>query len=148
MLCAWGASTGLWISAFGAEIGTALAFESGSLLALAFLLTRSERQPARAVRERPPPQAMAGKRPARRWRAVAYCLLAGPLAFVAALSLGLLVALEAPFQEQTRLIVGGLAVPSLWAAMIVATIALRRPGVTTLAFVLATGAAAAVVLGR
>ncbi|ENO88751.1 hypothetical protein [Thauera linaloolentis] len=147
-LCAWAASTGLWILAFGAEIGIALALESGSLLAFVFLLTRIEHQPPRAARERPPAGAQPAFPPARRGIALAYTLLAGPLAFAAALSLGLLMALEAPFHEQTRLILGGLAVPSLWAGMIIAAVALRRPGATAMVFVLIIGTAMVAVLAR
>lgn len=60
--------------------------------------------------------------PAPRWRraiGLARFLVGGPLAMFAAIGVGIVVALGTPFHEQTRLILAGLIVPSLWAAMIV-----------------------------
>jgi hypothetical protein len=125
---------------FGGEIGTALAIETGSLLAFAFVLSRMERQTPRAgrqvraqarARQAMPSMAAAGR---RRSHIAARFLVAGPLGLAAAMSLGLLVGLRAPLHEQTRLILGGLAVPSLWAAMVVLTLARRTLWPQALAF--------------
>jgi len=50
------------------------------------------------------------------WRGWLRGFLAGPLAGVAALGCGLAVAICAPGQVQSRMVVGGLIVPFLWAA--------------------------------
>lgn len=148
----WGLSTALWVRAFGAEIGTALAIETGSLLAFAFMLSRIERPSKRAPglrAQRVAPEAGAANLAAgprgSRWTTAARVAVAGPLALAAALALGLIVGLRAPLHEQTRLILGGLAVPTLWAAMVVACMALRRvwPTALVLALIVATAGAIA-----
>ncbi len=150
-LVCWSASTWLWIGRFGAEIGTALAIETASLLAFGFMLSRMKRQSSRNVdanrvdaraATETEAQPDAGQR-YRRWRVAARTAVAGPLALAAALSLGLMVGLRAPLHEQTRLIIGGLAVPTLWALMIILTLALPRIWPTALAFVFAVLAAGA-----
>lgn len=155
-LMLWTGASALWIIRFGPEIGTALAIESASLLAFAFMLSRMERQSPRSTEARVVPEANAANlanqvdgQSARRWRIAARIGVAGPLALAAALSLGLMVAIRAPLHEQTRLIIGGLAVPTLWAIMIVTTVALRRVWPTALAGLLIVLSSAALAwLGR
>jgi hypothetical protein len=53
-------------------------------------------------------------------------LTAGLLGFAAAMGLALLFATRAPLAEQTRLILAGLAVPSLWCIAIAWTVCSRR----------------------
>lgn len=147
-LLLWSASTWRWVADFGGEIGAALAIETASLLAFAFVLSRMERQTPRAGRRVRPQARNSPVTPAatsnakRRWHIAARTLVAGPLGLAAAMSLGLLVALRAPLHEQTRLIVGGLAVPSLWAAMVVLTLARPRVWPQALAFALVVAATA------
>ena len=120
----WAAALACWIAAFGAEIGIPLALECAALVAFAFILSRVERRAPRTARERivaaPAPV------PGRWWRGTVRGLGAGPLAFAAALGVGVLFATNAPFADSTRLIVAGLLVPSLWAAAMIWMLASRR----------------------
>lgn len=119
----WAASTALWIVAFQAEIGIALALETGALLAFAFILSRVERRAARTMPERHVDVLPAPRRiPVR----IARSLIAGPLALVTTIGITVAIAVAAPLDEQTRLILAGLLAPSLWACLIIATITVRR----------------------
>lgn len=110
----WSLSTWAWITAFGAEIGIALALETAALLAFAFILTRIEIRPAQTVRDRSAPPL-----PPRRYgRGLARVMTAGLLGFAAAMGLAILFATRAPLAEQTRLILAALAMPSLWCCAI------------------------------
>ncbi|PZU56556.1 MAG: hypothetical protein DI547_16215 [Sphingobium sp.] len=126
----WAVSTTVWIWGYGPEIGTALALESAALLAFGFILTRIERREPREAKAR----ARIAQAPAQafgyRLRGLVRGLVAGPLGLIAALGVGVAVALCAPMVEQTRLILAGLIVPSLWAAFIVWTLSVQRPGRT------------------
>jgi hypothetical protein len=126
----WALATGAWIAGFGAEIGLPLAVETSAVVAFAFILTRVERRRQRERRGRivPPPPPERG----RRLRGLIRSLVAGPLGLVAAMGLGVAVAIAAPMVEQTRLILAGLIVPSLWAGFIVWTLASARPAMTGL----------------
>jgi hypothetical protein len=130
MLCLaialWAAASAVWIIGFGAEIGTALALETAALIAFGFILTRIERRKARAGKDRIAP--LAAPVPGRRWRGVIRTLTASLLGLVAALGIGVATAIAAPMVEQTRLILAGLIVPSLWAGAIVWAVASPRPG--------------------
>src|SRR5689334_9524185 len=138
MLTAWSAATALWVWEFGGEIGTALALETAAIAAFAFILSRVERRDARAQKERTAPiNERAGR---ASWRGFARFMVAGPLGLVAALAVGIVVAVHAPLHEQTRLILGGLIVPSLWAALIVWTVAgarVRTPAIALTVLVVA-----------
>lgn len=149
--CGWAAlaaSIGaiwLWCGAQGAEIGIPLAIETGSLIALCFIVTRIDRRPERPLRERhvEPPA-----KPRRyRLRGAFRALTAGPLGLAAAMGIAVAIALKAPMSEQTRLILAGLIVPSLWAICIVWSIATRRLARTagSLAVAAAAGFALALV---
>jgi hypothetical protein len=121
-------ATILWCSAFGAEIGIPLAIGTGSLAALGFVVSRTERRPNRSPRERIIPSP-----PPTRWRwlnGAARTIVAGPLGLVTAMGVAVAIAIRAPMVEQTRLIVAGLIVPSLWAAFLIWAIATRRLGRT------------------
>jgi hypothetical protein len=138
-------ATWLWCGAQGAEIGLPLAIETGSLIALCFIVTRIDRRPERAMRERhvEPPV-----KPRRyRLRGALRALVAGPLGLAAAMGIAVAIALKAPMVEQTRLILAGLIVPSLWAICIIWSIATRRLARTAAGLALAAiaGFALAVV---
>lgn len=117
-LALWGLSTWLWIVRFGAEIGIALALETAALLAFAFIVSRIEIRPAQAIRDRSAPPL-----PPRRYgEGIARVLTAGLLGFAAAIGLAMLFATRAPLEEQTRLILAALAMPSLWCGAIAWTV--------------------------
>ncbi|MFC0634689.1 hypothetical protein [Brevundimonas balnearis] len=103
-----------WIVAFGAEIGVAYSLTWISLvaaLAIApFVEVRNRRGRAARVGVLDP-----SDRPSRAWRGWMRALLAGPLAGLAAMGLGLGWAVSGPGVEPDRLILGGLMVPLLWA---------------------------------
>lgn len=84
-------------------------------------------------------------RPRRAWRGWLRAVIAGPLAGVAALGVGLAVAVCAPFAVQSRMVVGGLLVPFLWAGGMAWTLSddriLRAAAVLTSLAVLTLGAA-------
>ncbi|MBU3077607.1 hypothetical protein [Sphingomonas quercus] len=120
----FGLATILWIAGFRAEIGVSLAVESGSLVALVFILATAERRPGREVRERavaPTPLA-----PGHRQRGLLRGMTAALLGLFAAIAAGMAFALAAPLAEQTRLIIAGLLVPSLWALAILWALAATR----------------------
>lgn len=117
------ASASCWIAGFGAEIGIPLLLEVWALVGFAFILTRLERRPDRAARDR----VLAGTVVERRiMRGVAQVTIAGPLGFAAAIGIAAAIATRAPFAEQTRLIGAGLLVPSLWAGCVGWTLMARR----------------------
>lgn len=120
----WAASTALWIFRFGAEIGIPLALESAALVGFAFILSRMEWRNARPPKDREAPAPPVSRY--RRLRGAAKFLIAGPIGMFAAMGIAFVVAIGAPLAEQTRLILGGLIVPSLWAAFIGWTVAERR----------------------
>ncbi|WP_213980950.1 hypothetical protein [Sphingomonas sp. dw_22] len=134
----WIGSAGLWIARFGAEIGIPLALETAALAGFAFILSRMERRVARTPREREVPPLPASRY--RRLRGAAKFLIAGPIGMFAAMGIAFVVATGAPLAEQTRLILAGLIVPSLWAVFIGWTVADRRLGVPA-AILLAIGGA-------
>jgi len=128
----WAVSTALWVARFGAEIGIPLALETAALVAFGFILTRMERRTGRPVRDRaaPPP-------PRGRWRVpagIARVLVAGPLGLAAAMGIAVVIATRAPAAEQTRLILAGLIVPTLWAIGIAWIVCRRRLPVQAAAF--------------
>ncbi|PHY18102.1 hypothetical protein [Caulobacter sp. BP25] len=86
----------------------------GSTAVLVFVAAGVERRNARkkAVRELAPEPS---DRRRVAWRGWLRGFLAGPLAGVAALGCGLAVAICAPGQIQSRMVIGGLIVPFLWA---------------------------------
>jgi len=94
--------------------GPAAMLAIASTVALAFVAAGVERRHTRrkAARELAP-------EPSDRrrvvWRGWLRAFLAGPLAGVAALGCGLAIAICAPGQIQSRMVVGGLLVPFLWA---------------------------------
>lgn len=117
-------ATLLWCRCFGTEIGIPLAIETGSLAALAFILGRIEIRPHRAPRAR---EIEAEPASTRRWLlGTARAIVAGPLGLAAAMGIGIAFAVTTPLDEQTRLILAGLIVPSLWAAFLVWSLATQR----------------------
>lgn len=94
----------------GAFAGSALI----SLAALALVASGLERRsPARAPARDPALEP--SERPARVWRGVLRVLLAGPIGGIAAIGTGLAVVVWAPGAAQTRIVLGGLLAPILWA---------------------------------
>ncbi|WP_223393620.1 hypothetical protein [Caulobacter segnis] len=86
----------------------------GSTVALALVAAGVERRDARKKAQRE----LAPEPSDRRrvvWRGWLRGFLAGPLAGIAALGCGLAVAICAPGQIQSRMVIGGLMVPFLWA---------------------------------
>jgi hypothetical protein len=86
----------------------------GSAVALALVAAGVERRNARKKAQRE----LAPEPSDRRrvvWRGWLRGFLAGPLAGIAALGCGLAVAICAPGQIQSRMVIGGLMVPFLWA---------------------------------
>lgn len=98
----------------GAARGPAAILAVGSTAALVLVASGVERRNARkkAARELAPEPS---DRRRIAWRGWLRGLLAGPLAGVAALGCGLAVAVCAPGQIQSRMVIGGLIVPFLWA---------------------------------
>lgn len=128
----------------GAARGPFAVLALGSTFALALVATGVERRNARkkAARELAP-------EPSDRrrvvWRGWLRGFLAGPLAGIAALGCGLAVAICAPGQVQSRMVIGGLMVPFLWAGGMAWTLSddkiLRAFGVLAGVSVLTLGAA-------
>lgn len=141
-LALWAGSTALWIARFGAEVGIPLALETAALVAFGFILSRMERRSDRPARERGGREAPAEPRRAFRRYGVGTLrvLVAGPLGLVAALGIAVIIATRTPMAEQTRLILAGLIVPTLWAIGIGWVVCQRRLAVQATAFA-AIGAA-------
>ncbi len=128
----WGLSTTLWIALFGIEIGIPLALETAALVAFAFILTRMEKRAGRLPRER-----MVAAPPRGRWLiplGIGRALVAGPLGLAAAMGIAVVIATRGPMAEQTRLIVAGLIVPTLWAIGIAWIVCQRRLPLQATAF--------------
>jgi hypothetical protein len=115
-LLLWAVSTALWIGSFGAEIGIPLALETAALVAFAFILSRIERRTEKPARMRTAPTIVHS----RWWIAlgIARALVASLLGLIAAMGFAVVIAVKAPMAEQTRLIIAGLIVPTLWAICI------------------------------
>lgn len=141
----WVGSTAIWIALFGVEIGIPLALETAALIAFAFILSRIERREAgRPPRERivsAPGRARFG-----RLRGAGRVLIAGPLGMAAAMGVALVVATQLPTAEQTRLILAGLIVPSLWCGGIAWVACDRRLLPQAIAFAAVGGAGFGVAL--
>ena len=98
----------------GPARGPAAVVAVASTIALAFVVAGVERRSAKRASGRE----LAPEPSDRRrvvWRGWLRGVLAGPLAGIAALGCGLAVAICAPGPVQTRMVVGGLMVPFLWA---------------------------------
>lgn len=105
---------GASVPLMGAARGPAATLAAASTAALVFVAAGVERRNARHKA----PRELAPEPSDRRriaWRGWLRGFLAGPLAGVAALGCGLAVAICAPGQVQTRMVIGGLIVPFLWA---------------------------------
>lgn len=107
-------AVGVSVPLMGPARGPAAILAVGSAAVLAFVAAGAERRNARrkAARE-VAPEPSDRRRVA--WRGWLRGFLAGPLAGVAALGCGLAVAICAPGQIQSRMVIGGLIVPFLWA---------------------------------
>jgi hypothetical protein len=128
----------------GAARGPAIVLALASTTALALVGAGVEWRGAR----RKTPRELALEPSDRRrvaWRGWLRGFLAGPLAGVAALGCGLAVAICAPGAVQSRMVIGGLMVPFLWAAGMAWTLSddriLRATAVLTGVAVVTLGAA-------
>lgn len=104
----------LGVVLLGAARGPAIVLALASTVALILVATGVELRDAK----RKAPRELALEPSERRrvvWRGWLRGFLAGPLAGVAALGCGLAVAICAPGQVQSRMVIGGLMVPFLWA---------------------------------
>jgi hypothetical protein len=104
----------LGVVLLGAARGPAIVLALASTVALALVAAGVEWRDAK----RKVPRELALEPSERRrvvWRGWLRGFLAGPLAGIAALGCGLAVAICAPGQVQSRMVVGGLLVPFLWA---------------------------------
>lgn len=134
----WAASTALWTLQFGAEVGIPLALETAALVAFGFILSRMERRMERPARERTAALPAVSRR--RYVVGTMRVLVAGPLGLIAAMGIAVVVATRSPMAEQTRLILAGLIVPTLWAIGIGWVVCQRRLPVQAASFA-ALGAA-------
>jgi len=64
--------------------------------------------------------------PGARWRGLAQFVIGGPLAFGTAMALSVLMATKAPMDAQTRLVLAGLSVPTLWAILMLYSMAEKK----------------------
>jgi hypothetical protein len=135
---------GLGAVLLGGARGPAIVLALGSTVALALVATGVELRDAKkkAARE------LALEPSERRriaWRGWLRGFLAGPLAGIAALGCGLAVAIWAPGAVQSRMVIGGLMVPFLWAGGMAWTLSddkiLRAAAVLTGVAVVTLGAA-------
>jgi hypothetical protein len=104
----------LGVVLLGAARGPAIVLALASTVALVLVATGVELRDAKRKASRE----LALEPSERRrvvWRGWLRGFLAGPLAGVAALGCGLAVAICAPGQVQSRMVIGGLLVPFLWA---------------------------------
>ncbi|ESQ85463.1 hypothetical protein [Asticcacaulis benevestitus] len=101
---------GVWGSVLGIAIVVSLICMTGALV----VLSNVER---RNVKTRMPREAALEPSDRKRvmWRGWLRGVLAGPLAGMAALGVGLAIAICSPGPPQTRMVIGGLLVPFLWA---------------------------------
>jgi hypothetical protein len=128
----------------GGARGPAIVLALASVTALAVVAAEVELRDAK----KKAPRELALEPSDRRrvaWRGWLRGALAGPLAGIAALGCGLAVAICAPGAVQTRMVIGGLMVPFLWAAGMAWTLSddkiLRATGVLVGVSVLTLGAA-------
>lgn len=135
-LAAWSASTALWIWRFGAEVGIPLALETAALVAFGFILSRVERRGDRPARERNARERPTAPRSAFRRYGLGTLrvLVAGPLGLLAAMGIAIVIATRTPMAEQTRLILAGLIVPTLWAIGIGWVVCQRRLAMQAVTF--------------
>ena len=87
-------------------------------------------------------------RPSKVWRGVLRTLVAGPLGCIAALTLGITWTVSIPADAQTRIVLGGVLVPLLWAGAMAWALTddrIARPALSMLGLILAGAALIAIV---
>lgn len=104
----------LGVVLLGAARGPAIVLALASIAALALVAAGVEQRDARRRVSRELALEPSERRRVA-WRGWLRGFLAGPLAGIAALGCGLAVAICAPGQVQSRMVIGGLLVPFLWA---------------------------------
>ncbi|WP_231733349.1 MULTISPECIES: hypothetical protein [unclassified Phenylobacterium] len=108
--------------ALGPALGPAIALAIMPLAALGLIAATVQIRDAR----RKPPRELAlepSERASKAWRGWLRGFLAGPIGGVAALGVGLLIAVWAPGAPQTRMVIGGLMAPFLWGGAMAWTLA-------------------------
>jgi hypothetical protein len=134
----------LGVVLMGAARGPAIVLALGSTVALGLVATGVE---LRNAKKKAPRELALEPSDRRRvaWRGWLRGFLAGPLAGIAALGCGLAVAICAPGAVQSRMVIGGLMVPFLWAGGMAWTLSddkiLRATAVLTGVSVVTLGAA-------
>lgn len=116
----------LWAWMAGPDLGLPFGLLCFSLIGLAAVILGVEVRPERLRRRAP--VAVPAVRRASRWLGMARFLLAGPLGLLAAMGVGIAMAMQGPMVEQTRLVLGGLLVPILWAGCMAWTLCDARVG--------------------
>ncbi len=121
-----------WLTAAGALVGAALWLGAtpGTFLALALISVGALALVAtglklRDARTRAPREVALepSDRASKAWRGWLRGLLAGPIGGIAALGVGLAYVIWVPGAPQTRMVIGGMLVPVLWAAGMAWTLA-------------------------
>jgi len=131
----WSLSTAVWIWRFGAEIGIPLALETTALVAFGFILSRMERRADRPLRTREVRQVAPVVHSRPYGLGALRVLVAGPLGLAAAMGIAVAMATRLPSAEQTRLILAGLIVPTLWAIGVGWVVCQRRLAVQAASFI-------------
>lgn len=92
-------------------------FIASALISLAALTLVAAGVQIRDPKGRPPREVALepSDRPSKAWRGWLRAILAGPLGGIAAMGVGLAWTVYAPGAPQTRMVIGGLLVPVLWA---------------------------------
>jgi len=111
----------LWI---GPVKGVALGIAAAGIGALLVVANGRVRRGARAGREALAPEPLEG--PSRAWRGWLKALLAGPLGMTAGMAVAFCYAAWAPGDPRTRILIGGLLMPVVWALAMTWTLADQR----------------------
>lgn len=93
-----------------------------SVAALALVATGVQVRPARAALDKASIALEPSDRPSRAWRGVLRFLLAGPIAGIAAMGVGVMWTVYLPSDPQTRIVSSGLIIPVVWGALMAWTL--------------------------
>lgn len=93
-----------------------------SVAALALVATGIQVRPARAALDKASIALEPSDRPSRAWRGVLRFLLAGPIAGIAAMGVGVMWTVYLPSDPQTRIVSSGLIIPVVWGALMAWTL--------------------------
>lgn len=93
-----------------------------SVAGLALVATGIQVRPARAALDKASIALEPSDRPSRVWRGVLRFLLAGPIAGIAAIGVGVVWTVYLPSDPQTRIVSSGLIIPVVWGALMAWTL--------------------------